>query len=44
MIEGIVNAAHESNSKPLVGMALLRGHNLSIGVESGGRVAIQPNR
>ena len=32
---------HESNATPLVGMALLRGHNLNIDVESGGRVAIQ---
>ena len=37
-------AAYESNSIPLVGMALLRGHNLNIDVERGGRVAIQANR
>ena len=36
--------AYESNSIPLVGMALLRGHNLSIDVERGGRVAIQANQ
>ena len=33
--------AYESNSIPLVGMALLRGHNLNMDVERGGRVAIQ---
>lgn len=33
--------AYESNSIPLVGMALLRGHNLYIDVESGGRVVIE---
>ena len=36
--------AYESNSIPLVGMALLQGHNLNIDVQSGGRVAIQANR
>ena len=36
--------AYESNSTPLVGMALLRGHNLNIDVERGGRVAIQALR
>ena len=36
--------AYESNSIPLVGMALLRGHNLSIDVERGGRVVIQANQ
>ena len=41
MIEGVANAAYESHSTPLVGMALLRGHNLTIDVEFGGRVAIQ---
>jgi hypothetical protein len=41
LIEGAVNAAYESNSISLVGMALLRGHNLNIDVERGGRVAIQ---
>ena len=35
---------HESNATPLVGMALLRGHNLNIDVESGGRVVIQTNQ
>ncbi len=33
--------AYESDSTPLVGMALLRGHNLNVDVERGGRVAIQ---
>ena len=33
--------AYESNSIPLVGMALLQGHNLNMDVERGGRVAIQ---
>ena len=33
--------AYESNSIPLVGMALLRGHNLYIDVERGGRVVIE---
>ena len=36
--------AYESNSIPLVGMALLQGHNLNIDVQSGGRVAIQANQ
>ena len=37
-------AAYESVSIPLVGMALLQGHNLNIDVENGGRVAIQANQ
>lgn len=37
-------AVHESNATPLVGMSLLRGHNLNIDVQSGGRVAIQANQ
>ena len=36
--------AYESSSIPLVGMALLRGHNLNIDVERGGRVTIQANQ
>ena len=36
--------AYQSNSIPLVGMALLRGHNLNIDVERGGRVVIQANQ
>ena len=32
---------YEANFTPLVGMALLAGHNLNIDVERGGRVAIQ---
>ena len=33
--------AYESNSIPLVGMAMLNGHNLNIDVQRGGRVVIQ---
>ncbi len=33
--------AYESNTTPLVGMALLRGYNLNIDVVNAGRVTIQ---
>ena len=33
--------AYVSDTTPLIGMSLLRRHNLSIEVESGGRVVIQ---
>lgn len=37
-------AVAAAETKPLVGMALLEGHNLSVDVHRGGRVLIQPGR
>ena len=33
--------AYVSDTTPLIGMSLLRGHNLNIDIEDGGRVLIQ---
>ena len=35
--------AYVSDTTPLIGMSLLRGHNLNIDVEDGGQVLIQAN-
>ena len=41
MIEGVVNAAYEADTTPLVGMLMLDSHSLYVEVADGGRVILQ---